>query len=75
MSPRGWARCSAADDHRFRSDGGNAHHRDSQRRGRSLAENGIGFVDAGVSGGVWGLDQGYGLMLGGTREQVDAILP
>jgi 6-phosphogluconate dehydrogenase len=56
-------------------DGGNAYYRDSQRRGRSLADKGIGFVDVGVSSGVWGLDQGYGLMLGGAREQVDAILP
>ena len=56
-------------------DGGNAYYRDSQRRGRLLADKGIGFVDAGVSGGVWGLNQGYGLMLGGAREQVDAILP
>jgi 6-phosphogluconate dehydrogenase len=56
-------------------DGGNAHYHDSQRRGRLLAEKGIGFVDAGVSGGVWGLEQGYGLMLGGVREHVDAVLP
>ena len=40
-----------------------------------LAERKIGFVDAGVSGGIWGLEQGYGLMLGGAREHVDAILP
>ncbi len=56
-------------------DGGNAHFHDSQRRGRLLAENGIGFVDAGVSGGVWGFEQGYGLMLGGAREHIDAVLP
>ena len=56
-------------------DGGNAHYRDSQRRGKLMAGKGIGFVDAGVSGGIWGLEQGYGLMLGGAREQVDAILP
>ncbi|MGH8718157.1 MAG: phosphogluconate dehydrogenase (NAD(+)-dependent, decarboxylating) [Burkholderiales bacterium] len=56
-------------------DGGNAYYRDSQRRGRLLADKGIAFVDAGVSGGVWGLNQGYGLMLGGAHEQVDAILP
>jgi len=56
-------------------DGGNAHYRDSQRRGRLLAEKGIGLVDAGVSGGVWGLEQGYGLMLGGACEQVNTILP
>jgi 6-phosphogluconate dehydrogenase len=40
-----------------------------------LADKKIGFVDAGVSGGVWGLEQGYGLMLGGARGHVDAILP
>jgi 6-phosphogluconate dehydrogenase len=56
-------------------DGANSHYRDSQRRGLLLAEREIGFVDAGVSGGIWGLEQGYGLMLGGTRRHVDAILP
>jgi len=56
-------------------DGGNAHYRDSQRRGRLLADKRNGFVDAGVSGGIWGLDQGYGLMLGGERSRIDAILP
>ena len=45
------------------------------RRGLLLEAREIGFVDAGVSGGVWGLEQGYGLMLGGAREHVDAILP
>ena len=56
-------------------DGGNAHYRDSQRRGHLLADKRIGFVDAGVSGGIWGLDEGYGLMLGGAHEHIDAILP
>ncbi len=56
-------------------DGGNAHYRDSQRRALLFAERGIGFVDAGVSGGVWGFEQGYGLMVGGAREHVDRILP
>ncbi len=56
-------------------DGANSHYRDSQRRGLLLAERKIGFVDAGVSGGIWGLEQGYGLMLGGAREHVDAVLP
>lgn len=56
-------------------DGGNTHYRDSQRRGQLLAGKKVGFVDAGVSGGVWGLEQGYGLMLGGAREDVNAILP
>jgi 6-phosphogluconate dehydrogenase len=56
-------------------DGGNAYYRDSQRRGKFLAGAGIGFVDAGVSGGVWGLEQGYGLMLGGAQEHVESIMP
>jgi 6-phosphogluconate dehydrogenase len=56
-------------------DGANSHYRDSERRGLLLAERKIGFVDAGVSGGIWGLEQGYGLMLGGARRHVDAILP
>ncbi|MGH8249466.1 MAG: phosphogluconate dehydrogenase (NAD(+)-dependent, decarboxylating) [Steroidobacteraceae bacterium] len=56
-------------------DGGNAHYRDSQQRAELLAGKGVGFVDAGVSGGVWGLELGYGLMLGGAREHIDAILP
>jgi len=56
-------------------DGGNAYYRDSQRRGRLLADAGIGFVDAGVSGGIWGLDVGYGLMVGGAREHVDILMP
>ncbi len=56
-------------------DGANSQYRESQRRGLLLAERRIGFIDAGVSGGIWGLEQGYGLMLGGAREHVDAILP
>jgi 6-phosphogluconate dehydrogenase len=56
-------------------DGGNAHYRDSQRRARALAAKGIGFIDAGVSGGIWGLEAGYGLMLGGARQHVDVIQP
>ena len=56
-------------------DGGNAHYRDSQRRARLLADQGIHFVDAGVSGGVWGLTEGYGLMLGGERAVIDSLLP
>jgi 6-phosphogluconate dehydrogenase len=56
-------------------DGANSHYRDSQRRCLLLAERKIGFIDAGVSGGIWGLEQGYGLMLGGSREHVGAILP
>ncbi len=47
-------------------DGGNAYYKDSQRRGALLAERGLHFVDAGVSGGIWGLDNGYALMFGGA---------
>ncbi len=56
-------------------DGGNANYKDSQRRGRELAERGIGFVDCGVSGGVWGLDNGYALMFGAEPAGARAIEP
>ena len=51
-------------------DGGNSNFGDSVRRGAALAEQGIGFVDAGTSGGVWGLDNGYALMVGGADADV-----
>ena len=56
-------------------DGGNANYKDSQRREIWLHERNLGFVDAGVSGGVWGLENGYALMLGGTREAVQRVEP
>ncbi len=56
-------------------DGGNAYYRDSQRRGRELAAHGIEFVDCGVSGGVWGLDNGYALMFGGSDAAARAVAP
>ncbi|MBV6417799.1 MAG: 6-phosphogluconate dehydrogenase, NAD(+)-dependent, decarboxylating [Steroidobacteraceae bacterium] len=56
-------------------DGGNAFYRDSQRRAQQLAARGIGFLDAGVSGGVWGLTEGYGMMVGGERAHFERILP
>jgi 6-phosphogluconate dehydrogenase len=56
-------------------DGGNAHYRDSIKRGAALAERSIAFVDAGVSGGVWGLANGYMLMLGGAPEAVERVAP
>ncbi len=56
-------------------DGANAHYRDAQRRARDCAARGIGFVDAGVSGGVWGLDNGYALMLGGDAAAIAALRP
>ncbi|HEX5419685.1 MAG TPA: decarboxylating 6-phosphogluconate dehydrogenase [Gammaproteobacteria bacterium] len=56
-------------------DGGNAHFKDSLRRGAALGERGIEFVDAGVSGGVWGLEEGYALMVGGSTAAVAAVEP
>jgi 6-phosphogluconate dehydrogenase len=56
-------------------DGGNSHHRDSVERAERLRERGIHFVDAGVSGGIWGLEEGYCLMVGGPDEAVDRLRP
>jgi 6-phosphogluconate dehydrogenase len=56
-------------------DGGNSYFRDSMRRGAELAERGLQFVDAGVSGGIWGLENGYCLMVGGNDEAVGRIEP
>jgi 6-phosphogluconate dehydrogenase len=56
-------------------DGGNSNFRDSQRRQAEASERGIQFVDAGVSGGVWGLEVGYCLMVGGKDEPVSRVEP
>jgi 6-phosphogluconate dehydrogenase len=56
-------------------DGGNSNYLDSVRRGDVLAQKGIGFVDAGTSGGVWGLTEGYCLMVGGAPEHVAVVQP
>ncbi len=56
-------------------EGGNSNYHDSQRRGKMLAEHGIGYVDSGTSGGVWGLKEGYCLMVGGEKEHVNAVEP
>ena len=56
-------------------DGGNSNFRDSMRRGGELAERGLLFVDAGVSGGIWGLEIGYCLMVGGSDEAFRRIEP
>jgi len=56
-------------------DGCNSNFRHSQAHGAALAERGIGFVDAGVSGGVWGLDEGYCIMAGGTHEDIAHLEP
>jgi len=56
-------------------DGGNSNYKDSMRRGEDLAGAGIGFVDAGTSGGIWGLDNGYCLMVGGDDRWVRLVEP
>ena len=56
-------------------DGGNANYHDSIRHGERLGAKGIGFVDAGVSGGVWGLKAGYCLMVGGDERVVGPLEP
>ncbi len=56
-------------------DGGNSHYRDSMDRARRLKPRGIHYLDVGVSGGVWGLDRGYCLMIGGEEEPVRRLDP
>jgi 6-phosphogluconate dehydrogenase len=56
-------------------DGGNSYFRDSTRRHAAAAELGIHFVDAGVSGGVWGLEVGYCIMAGGDEEAIAIVEP
>jgi len=56
-------------------EGGNSNWRDSVRRAERLAGHGIGFIDAGTSGGVWGLTEGYCLMVGGAPEHVAFAQP
>jgi 6-phosphogluconate dehydrogenase len=56
-------------------DGGNSNFRDSQRRAREAAAKGIGYIDAGVSGGIWGLANGYCLMVGGDDDPVAFLEP
>jgi len=56
-------------------DGGNSRYQDSMRRAESLAADGIRYVDCGTSGGVWGLQEGYSLMLGGDEAAIEALHP
>ena len=56
-------------------DGGNSNYKDSQRRAASLAAKGFHYVDCGTSGGVWGLANGYSLMIGGGKEPVERLRP
>ena len=56
-------------------DGGNTFYKDDIRRSRALAEKGLQYVDVGTSGGVWGLERGYGMMIGGDTEVVKHLDP
>jgi 6-phosphogluconate dehydrogenase len=56
-------------------DGGNSYYRDDITRAADLARSGIHYIDCGTSGGVWGLDRGYCLMIGGENEQVEHLGP
>ena len=66
------AHCGAGD---LLVDGANAHYADAQRHAATLAARGLEFVDAGVSGGIWGLQNGYGLMVGGSEAAVARLAP
>jgi 6-phosphogluconate dehydrogenase len=56
-------------------DGGNSRYTEDAPHAALLAEKGIGFIDAGVSGGIWGLTEGYGLMVGGSDADVAKVMP
>jgi 6-phosphogluconate dehydrogenase len=56
-------------------DGGNSNYRDTQRRAAALKLRGLHYVDSGTSGGVWGLAEGYSLMIGGEKAVVDRLRP
>src|SRR5580698_2408018 len=56
-------------------DGGNSYYIDDIRRGKELAAKGIHYVDVGTSGGVWGLERGYCMMIGGETEVVRRLVP
>lgn len=56
-------------------DGGNSYYKDSMRRANELKKEGISFLDAGTSGGVWGLQVGYCLMIGGKKDRFKQVEP
>jgi 6-phosphogluconate dehydrogenase len=56
-------------------DGGNSHYTEDQAHAQPLAGDGIGYLDCGVSGGIWGTRNGYGLMVGGSGEHVERLMP
>lgn len=66
------ARCEAGD---VIIDGGNSYFKDDVRRGNILREKGIHYMDVGTSGGVWGLERGYCLMIGGEKDAVNRLDP
>src|ERR1700712_1845346 len=56
-------------------DGGNTFWQDDVRRGKALRERGLHYIDVGTSGGVWGIDRGYCMMIGGEKDVVDRLDP
>jgi 6-phosphogluconate dehydrogenase len=56
-------------------DGGNSNYKDTLRRAALYAEHGLGYVDCGTSGGVWGLKEGYSMMIGGDEKLVETLRP
>jgi 6-phosphogluconate dehydrogenase len=56
-------------------DGGNSNYKDTLRRAEMMRERGLHFVDVGVSGGIWGVTEGYGMMVGGEEEVVEFLSP
>jgi 6-phosphogluconate dehydrogenase len=56
-------------------DGGNSNYKDSMRRHREVTAKGFQFVDVGTSGGVWGLKEGYSMMIGGDKDPVEYLRP
>jgi 6-phosphogluconate dehydrogenase len=56
-------------------DGGNSNYKDTMRRAESLKSSGIAYVDAGTSGGIWGLKEGYSMMIGGEEQAVEHLRP
>ncbi len=56
-------------------DGGNSNYKDTMRRAAMLAEHGLHYVDSGTSGGIWGLAEGYSLMIGGDEDAVERLRP
>ena len=56
-------------------DGGNSHYKNSLERTEQIREHGLHFVDVGTSGGVWGLEEGYSMMVGGDEQEVEYLRP